>query len=274
MNKKLFLALLLLASWAGLLPAQGPISGFLPRPGQWQVAANYSTESYDTYLQEDGEIFQRLDSRSPSLFAEYGLAANNSLVFTLPYIDNGPGNRAWQDAALWFKYRNQLREVAHGRHAVLTAVGLSFPVGDYPADNLAAIGRRATVFGGRLVWQYQDDNGWFLHLQSGIDFQIAPEAAAAWPVLLRAGWGTPWFYVEGWLERYTALETAARTNGGNLALGVNSSWLRTGGTLYFPVRPWLGVQGGMAYILDGKNIGKSLRWNTGVVFQFGGERRE
>ena len=251
------------------LAAQGPISGFFPRPGQLQLAANYSIETYDTYLRADEAIDQTLDSRSYSLFAEYGLADNNSLVFTLPYVDNGGDNRAWQDAALWMKYRNLLREVDHGSHTLLTAVGLSFPVGNYAADIPLAIGRRATVFGGRLVWQYQDYNGWFISMQSGIDFQIAPEAVAAWPVLLRAGWGTPWFYVEGWLERYTALDTAPVNN--NLAAGVQSSWLRTGGTLYFPVRPWLGVQGGTAYMLDGEFIGQSLRWNMGVVFQFGGK---
>jgi hypothetical protein len=258
--------------YALLLPAQGPISGFLPRAGQLQFAANYSIESYDTYLRADDAIDQALDSRSYSLFAEYGLAEHNSLVVTLPYVDNGSDNRAWQDAALWFKYRNLRREVDHGQHTLLTAVGLTFPVGNYAADTPLAIGRRATVFGGRLVWQYQDYNGWFLQVQSGIDFQVAPDAAAAWPLLLRAGWGTPWFYVEGWLENYAALETTG--NSGNLAAGVQSSWLRTGGTLYFPVRPWLGVQGGWAYMLDGAFIGQSTRWFTGFVLQFGGVEPE
>ena len=86
------------------------------------------------------------------------------------------------------------RRQAHATSRFFTAVGLSVPVGDYETDGIAALGQRATVFQGRLAYQFQHDDGWFLHAQSGIDFQIAPEAQSAWPLLLRTGYGGKYFY--------------------------------------------------------------------------------
>ena len=246
--------------------AQGPISGFLPAPGQWDLAYSYSRESFSTFFDENGERTDRaLLARSHNFFLEHGLNQRSSLVISAPYIHNDRTNQGLQDGGLWLKYRNERNEQPQGAHNVLTAVGLSFPLSGYANDNPLAIGRRASTFHGRLVWQYEASYGWFLHLQSGIDFQFAPVAQAALPILVRGGVGTSWFYADAWLERYQSLDGQA--NGPQLTAGTGSTWTRVGGTLYFPLRAWVGVLGGLTYVIDGKNIGYSQRWHVGVVFR-------
>ncbi len=246
------------------LQAQGPISGFMPQPGQWDIAYSYSQESFSTFLNENGERMEReLDAISHSIFIEHGMNEHSSLVITAPYISNNAENKGWQDGSIWLKYRNERVEKPHGASNVITAIGLSFPLSNYINDNPLAIGRRATTFQGRIGWQYEASYGWFLQIQSGIDFQFVPTAQAAIPVLVRGGLGTSWFYADAWLERFQSLD--AQGGGQQLAAGTGSTWTRVGATLYFPLQPWVGVVGGLTYIIDGKNIGRSQRWHVGVV---------
>lgn len=251
-----------------LLFAQGPINGFMPKPGQLDAAFTYSQESFSEFFNENGERINRsIDAISYNLFLEYGADEQTALVFTAPYIINNDDNKGWQDAGLWLKYRNERDERPLGFHNFITAIGLGFPMSKYPNDNPNAIGRRATTFQGRFAWQYDAKYGWFVQLQSGIDFQLAPDAQGAIPILIRGGLGTSRFYFDVWLEQYQSLQGNA--NGGNLSAGAGSTWTRTGGTFYVPVTNWLGAFTGGALILGGKNIGQSTRWNVGLVFRAG-----
>lgn len=248
------------------LHAQGPISGFMPQPGQLDVAYTYSQEKFEQFYNELGtRIPRNLTSRSHNLFLEYGMNAHSSLVLTAPHINNGGTNQGWQDGSLWLKYRNQRKERPQGFHNLITAVGLSFPLSNYANDNPAAIGRRATTFNGRFLWQYEARYGWFLHIQSGIDFQFVPIAQSAIPLLIRGGLGTSWFYADLWFEHYQSLNGSPAD--GQLVAGTGSTWTRLGATLYFPIRPWVGWVGGITQVVGGRNIGASLRWNTGFVFR-------
>ena len=262
------LLFLLLLFSSGLF-AQGPINGFLPKPGQLDAAFTYSSENYSKFNNENGDLIDRnIDAVSYNLFLEYGLDPKMALIVTAPYISNNPDNQGWQDGSIWLKYRNERIEQNKGYHNLITSIGLGFPLSQYPNDNIAAIGRRATTFQGRFLWQYDAKYGWFVSAQSGIDFQLAPEALAALPVLVRGGIGTSRFYADIWLEHYQSLQsTVANQNG---ASGAGSTWTRAGGTLYVPIAPWVGVFTGGALILGGKNIGQSTRWNLGIVFRANG----
>jgi len=252
--------------------AQGPISGFPTPKGETAFALSYSKENYDTYLLPDNdEEAREIETISYSLFVETGLNSNTSLVATLPYLRTNQRMGSLQDASLWLKYMNLDRRAGRGAHRVFTGVGLSFPVGNYETDGIAALGQRATIFQGRLVYQFQHDSGWFLSAISGIDFQFSPEARSVWPLLLRTGYGGKYFYVEAWFERVTALESgdAAQT----AIAGTGSSWRRIGGTLYVPATRWLGFQVGGAWVTGGTFIGRSSRLNTGVIFKLGTGRK-
>lgn len=264
-NRSLSILLLIALPLATVL-AQGPISGFPTPKGETAIAISFSVEHYDTYfLPEEAQEARDVETISYSLFLETGLSDNTSLVVTLPWMRTNDRTGSLQDGSIWLKYMNLDRRQAHATSRFFTAVGLSVPVGDYETDGIAALGQRATVFQGRLAYQFQHDDGWFLHAQSGIDFQIAPEAQSAWPLLLRTGYGGKYFYTEAWVEWVTALESGSGVQ--TATAGTGSSWRRIGATLYFPARPWVGVNLGGAWVLGGEFIGQSSRLSAGLVFK-------
>lgn len=244
--------------------AQGPISGFVEKKGEIVTALSFGRETYEEYFLPDDDVEDRsITTTNYSLFVEAALSDNTALVTTLPWLQNNDAGGSLQDGSLWIKYANVQKRSGRAVNNIITAVGLSFPVGGYEVDGPEAIGQRATVFQSRLTYQYQHDAGWFLSGQSGIDFQFSPESATAWPLLLRGGYGNKFFYLEAWLEFVTALGGGADVLGS--ATGTGSSWRRTGGTLYVPVTPKLGLTLAGARVLGGTFIGDSFRWNGGVV---------
>ncbi|MFK8160839.1 MAG: transporter [Lewinella sp.] len=248
--------------------AQGPISGFPTPKGETAIAISYSQEVYDTYfLPEDASEQRDIETISYSLFVESGLSDNTSLVLTLPWMRTNDREGSVQDGSIWLKYMNLDNRGERSASRFFTAVGLSLPIGNYESTGIAALGQRATVFQGRLAYQFQHDDGWFLHGQTGIDFQFAPEAQSAWPLLLRTGYGGKFFYTEAWIEFVTALESGTGVQ--TATAGTGSSWNRVGATLYFPVRPWVGLNFGGAWVLNGTYIGQSSRLNAGLVFKLG-----
>lgn len=264
-KRKFWTAALLVVAFARLA-AQGPVSGFPVAKGEVALAPTYGIESYDTYLGEGGVAEDRqVTTTSYSLFLEAGVNDLTSLIATLPYLRTNDRPGSLQDASLWIKYKNLDRRSTQGAHRFFTGVGLSFPVGNYETMGIAALGRRATVFQSRLVYQYQYDSGFFLHAQSGIDIQFAPESRSSWPVLFRTGYGTRYVYVEGWFELVTALQSGTAIQTATAATG--SSWQRAGGTVFVPLRPWVGVVTGAAYVFGGEYIGKSSRYHLGLVFK-------
>ncbi|CAH0999507.1 hypothetical protein LEM8419_00807 [Neolewinella maritima] len=266
LDQKRWTGIAILLCFSGLLAAQGPIGGFPVERGSITLAPAYSSERYGTYLGEGGVPEDRdITTVSYSMFLEAGLNDQTALVATLPYLQTNQDRGSLQDASVWIKYMNLERPAKRATHRVFTAIGLSFPVGDYATTGIAAIGQRATIFQGRLVYQYQFDSGFFLHAQSGVDVQFAPESRSTWPVLLRTGYGARYFYVEGWMEFVTALEGGSAVQ--TATAGSGSSWRRLGGTLYVPITPWLGAVGGGAYVLGGEYIGKSARLNLGLVIK-------
>ncbi|MEM6396665.1 MAG: transporter [Bacteroidota bacterium] len=268
MGTRLATTLTILTALGFAIPtyAQGPIAGFAVPKGEVAIALNYATEHYDTYLNPDGDEDRSLTAMSYSLFVEAGLGDQTAIVVSLPYVETNDENSDFQDASIFLKYRNLESRDGEARHWLHTAVGATFPIGNYPTDGEFAIGQQAFVFQGRLVYQYQHDQGWFLSALSGIDFQLSPDSRAVWPLLFRAGYGAPWLYLEGWLEFVTALDG---TQGAETALaGTGSSWTRTGATVYAPITPKFGVQVNGAWILGGEFIGRSTRLGGGVVFKF------
>ncbi len=269
MRDRWYPGLSLIAALIGCTPnayAQGPIGGFPVAKGEVAFAPGFSREVYHTYYGENGSPEAReVTTTSYNFFLEAGMNDLTTLVATLPYLETNERSGSLQDASLWIKYKNLDSRSGNAAHRVFTAVGLSFPISNYETMGIAAIGQRATVFQTRLVYQYQFDNGFFVHGQSGMDIQFAPESRTSWPVLLRTGYGSRLFYAEGWLEFVTALNGGTAVQTATASTG--SSWQRAGGTLYLPIQPWVGLNIGGAYVFGGEYIGQSLRYNLGLVFK-------
>jgi hypothetical protein len=244
---------------------QGPITGFMPGGKGTDLALTYSQEGYDEYF--FGRERQAIDYEvhSLSLFIEHGITDSLSIVVNLPYLRADELNKGLQDGAVWAKYRNGHDQFASGRLTQITAVGLSFPLSRYPVMTDNPIGLRSTVLQGRYAGQFQFNNGLFINLQAGLDFQISPNNQTALPVLARMGWGSAKFYLEAWLEYYHTFESGVDLQ---IQGGQGSRWWRTGGVLYYAFSDDFGIFLGGAYILSGRNIGQSVRINTGVVYKW------
>jgi len=249
--------------------AQGPINGFMPQKGQWDIATTYSQEKYDDFFDTDGKLESRsIRQQSYNLYLEHGFNQQTSVVITAPYISHNDDNKGFQDASLWLKYRNDRTAKKQGISNFITAFGVSFPLSQYPTDNPTAIGRGAATIHGRLLWQYDANYGWFIQIQSGLDFQFSPNAVAAIPLLIKGGIGTKWLYADLWFEHFQSLNTTS-IDGIQMA-GRSSIWDKIGTTIYVPITPWIGVFTGGAIVLSGKNIGQGKRLNAGLVFRLGG----
>ena len=249
------------------LLAQGPLSGFMPRKKQTDIALTYSYDHYDFYYFGSEKRPLKNTTQSVNLFIERGFTDSFSLVFTLPYIWIDEMNTNFQDATIFIKYRNHYNRFGNGDLSLITGVGLSFPVSNYSKETETPIGERSTLFQGRLLMQIKFDIGLFLHLQSGVNFRIIPDAQTSIPLLFRTGFGGSKFYVDAWVEFFNTINP-----GTDLMVfgGAGSSWIKIGGTIYYPLIPQIGLAISGSALLVGQNIGLSNRVNAGVVFRFGG----
>lgn len=250
--------------WIGQLAAQGPISGFMLEKGTHDFAVNAATENFDTYIFGDEEEARDYEAQSLSIYYEYGFSNKSSVVFTAPYISIDEGNQGLQDGSLFFKFRNKHADTPAGKLSIITALGISAPLSSYPTDTDNPIGFGAPSFQGRLVAQHNFSSGAFVHLQSGVDFRLLDQIQTSIPILLRGGYGTQYYFVEAWAEWFDTLRNGIDQN---VTGGSGSDWLRLGGTVYVPVYKGLGLVGGVAYIVAGKNIGLSNRYHLGAVYR-------
>lgn len=262
MKKWIGISLLL---WPVFIQAQGPIQGFMPGGGNLDLAFSYAYDSYDTYLFGDEARDQKLITRSVNLFLEYGTSDQFSLLLTVPYLWIDDTNQGLQDGSFYLKFRNMYKQNDKGTFSAITALGMTFPFSNYPTSTETPIGIKATTFNARFNLQYRGNQGWFVFLQSGLDYRLIPNALASLPTLFRVGYGGRWIYVDGWLENFYTFNAGSddRIQGGS-----GSSWWRFGATFYVSIVPSFGLVFNYARFLSGRNIGLSDRLGAGFVYKF------
>lgn len=259
-----FLLLSFLSLLSTLAVAQGAIDGYMKGKGNTDIALTYSRERYNRYF--FGENEQRLENslQSLSLYLTHGFRDSLDIVISIPYIRTDSLNSSLQDAILAVKFRNRRTNFANGDAlSIITSVGLSFPISAYPIDTQRPIGVRALTFMGRLMGQYEFSNGAFVNLQSGYDFRIAPAPLHSIPVIFRMGYAGP-IYFDVWMDYYKTFDAGVDAQ---ITGGEGSTWLKVGGTIYYPIGNKFGAFVGMAHYLYGRNIGLATRGNIGVVFK-------
>lgn len=247
-----------------LMEAQGMISGFMNAKGTLDIAPGYGYEHFDEYLFGEERRERPLTTRSYNLFAEYSMTDHGSLVLNIPYLHITEEVNGVQDGSLFIKVRNGLRKFSSGRLNTITAVGLTVPLSAYPTNVETPLGYGAVQFQGRLVLQYNTDYGFFFHLQSGADFRFLSPLQTSVPILARAGFGSTYYFVEGWVEWYNTLNNAVDQQ---ITGGAGSDWTRLGATLYIPIYQGIGLAGNLAYIVGGRNIGLSSRYGFSLVYR-------
>jgi len=246
------------------LPAQGPVSGFMPGGKHTDIAVNYTYEHFDQYYFGNELENAPTTTRSANLFLEHGFSDSLGLILTLPYKWIDQINRGLQDATLLLKYRNHYRQRRNGQSTFITSVGLSSPISAYPVDTENPIGIRATTFQSRILTQFQWNSGVFVLFKTGLDFRLIPSALVAVPALFRVGWGGRKWYVDGWLEFYHTFNPGTDVQ---ISAGNGSRWQRLGATIYYAFTPSTGVVLNAARFLGGANIGKANQLSAGLVFK-------
>ena len=259
----LLMAFAMVMTGAFAANAQGPIDGFMKRAKETDFALTYSYENYDQYWFGSELEDRTLEIQSINLFIAHALGRRFNLIASIPYMKTQT-EQGLQDAILALKFINKKHEYTHGKLTRLSALGFSFPLGDYDNEVENPLGARTVNFMLRHVVQYQSNQGWFAHLQSGIEFQLVPISRLGIPLVARAGWGGKRIYVDFWWEFFHTF------NGGvnqTIGSGEGSQWSRIGGTFYVAINDHIGVFIGAAETLSGKNIGKASRINTGLVLK-------
>ena len=256
----LFFSLFFIAS----VFAQGPISGFMQKDGVTDFAIAYSSEQYSSYFFGKEEQFIDNQLSAVSLFIEHSVHDSFSIVATVPYIRIDEVNKGIQDGILAIKYRNQYKRGQSSAVSLITSVGMSFPMSGYSKDSDNPIGARTASFQGRFLMQHQFDFGFFYQIQTGIDFRLIPNALTSLPVLFRFGYGASKFYFDGWLEIYRSFNAGVDET---LQGGSGSSWVKIGGTFFYPITSNIGSFVGIAQFLSAENVGLSTRWNAGFTYK-------
>jgi hypothetical protein len=246
--------------------SQGAYDGYLKGKGKADVVLTYAQENYDTYF--FGRERQAIDNRivTGALFAQAGVSDNLDVLVNLPYVRTDSMNQNFQDALLGIKYRNKQKAIENGSHNILTALGVQFPVSGYAADSDNPIGQRAVVFQARFISQHQWNTGFFMMMQSGLDFRLLPDAQFGLPVIARMGYGNPYFYFDIWVDYFRTLNAGVDTQ---IGAGQGSAWWKLGATAFIPLVKQFGIVGGIGQIVAGENIGLSTRWNAGFVWRLG-----
>jgi hypothetical protein len=289
MKKNLLYALCFCAH---LLPAQGPLDGYLKGQGKLDIAPSFSWMRANSF---DGAAGTRYDEGYRgglvSVFAEYGVTDRFDLVATIPYIFTAD-QRGLQDGGLYVKYRPLLLESnTRGRLSILFGTGVSGPLSNYEPLAAGALGQRAVVVPARLIAQWDTPLGLFVNLTGGWNWRLdqlreediaevqrrrpgynptdPPGYATG---LLKIGFPAARYYVDGWLEyQWTAPDqgTDYQPNIPDLPQAYGVSYTQVGGTVYYSESGRNGVFVSAGYILSGRNVSRIMRLTVGGVFKMG-----
>ncbi len=182
-----------------------------------------------------------------------------------------------QDMALGIKIRPLYQDWGSvGAVSLMGSFVFTTPLTDYIADAPVAIGHQATQYEGRLLAQYKHPSGLFALVSGGyiqrrnviIDRGYAVSVPDVWDYVFRTGFAYTALYADAWLQVQQA------RSGTDIGPGVpfpsNAvSFTRLGFTLYknLPFAPHFGATLGSAFTLGGENIGKSTRFQAGMVYR-------
>ena len=280
-----------IATYAVILSAQGPLDGYMKGKGHLDLAPSFSFMSAKVFEGAQQEQYNiPYNGNLLSLFAAYGITDRFDAVASIPYVFTS-NQSGLQDGGLYVKYRILKAEVqGKGRWSVIAGTGVSAPLSDYEPIAAGALGQRAVVVPGKIIVQWDTPWGPFLHLTGGYNWRLddyseadlnrvrstrpdytppAVPSYASW--LVKAGLPLQGFYADIWCE----WQQTNPDDGANFAPGVTDlaqaygvSYTQVGGTVYFSETGKRGVFLSGGKILRGRNVSRILRLTGGMVFKF------
>lgn len=279
------------------LRAQTPTDGLMMSKGVFCAAAMYSRSHWTEYW--EGTNFRSnpnlgtVSNQSLMLMGALGITDRLNAIVALPYVKTDAsasylaGQRGFQDASVWLKYRVVKQKVVSGTLSGFVTGGLSTPTTNYVADFMPLnIGMRSQTASVRLIADYHHKSGFYLTVQTGYtrrgnvridrnsylfenrmyytnEVQVPDMADGT----VRLGFRNVRFQTDVWLERFAGLSgDDIRYN--EMPFLTNAMKATTIG--------WYGryniknfsVTGGVSRVIAGRNVGQSTGFSVGALYAF------
>ena len=276
---------------------QGIVDGFFSGKGDISFTASYLRSSYDEFyvgenLTDPVPAHNEIDQNIYSLYAKYGLSDNFSIVANIPYIStkgNGepdPINgekevSGFQDISILGKFRPYRIPLGEGNLDFITALGVNIPTG-YEPNGVLSIGSGSFTLDPYLGFHLMADMGLFSTVSAGYSFRGDAnnnlnigdggdfDVPNAFLVSGKVGYAASKFYLEAWVdyqESTDGVDIMGAGFAGNLP-ETEVNYTRLGLTGYVPINQLIGISGGYGTVVDGRNIGDSNYFYTGLTFNF------
>ncbi|RSK33833.1 hypothetical protein [Hymenobacter metallilatus] len=273
--------------------AQSLSSGFMSGRKHGSVSISGTQEWYESvYLVPEKvdqvPIFRRINVRSVSLYANYGITDKIEAVLSLPYVrsegnadplvtQNSPYTNVregLQDVSGLLKFKVYSTELGSSLLNLLGVASLSTPVSNYKSEQgleyIIAIGNRATKVSTLGIAQLQTASGVFFTGQAGYSLRSG-RVPNAFVAETKVGYAGPRFYVDGW----AAFQQSASTGTDILQPGFDGDftatrvdYTRLGVSVFRPLAQGFGLVLGASTYVSGRNVGKSTGVTGGLAYNF------
>jgi hypothetical protein len=262
------------------------------------TGAMYQISSWNDYwegsFKRNNENLGTVIYQSTSLMGNYGLTHNLNLICNLPYVQTKAsagvlsGLEGLQDLSIWAKWCFLHDSIGKGSLTLFGLGGLSVPTHNYVADYLPlSIGLKSRTLSGRLIADYQLGN-WFattsgtftyrnnikldryayyttsLHLTNEVEM---PNVAQ---FQLRTGYRSRYLIAEGLIHQNKTLGGFdIRKNDMPFPSNRMNSLQAAVAFKYTPkYYHHFSLIANAAYVLQGRNVGQSFTWGTGLFYAF------
>lgn len=284
-------AFLLLSCLAGR--AQSLSSGFMSGKNHGSVSVSATQEWYESvYLVPEKidavPIFKRIEVRSVSVYANYGITDKIEAVLSLPYI-RSEGNadsrvvqdlrytnvrQGLQDISGLLKFKTYSTELGSSILNLMGVVSVSTPVSNYKSEQgleyIIAIGNKATKVSTSGIAHLQTVSGVFITGQAGYSVRSG-RVPNAFVAETKVGYAGPKFYIDGW----AAFQKSGSNGTDILQPGFDNffpatrvDFARVGVSAFRPLAQGLGLVVGASTYVAGRNVGKSTGVTGGLAYNF------
>jgi hypothetical protein len=293
--------LILLAMMSAPLHAQTIDDGIMISRHNLFVGNLYTNDSWDHYweghLNRVNGNLGTVTTQTNTWYADYGVTNRLNFIASVPYVWTNAsqgvlhGMQGFQDITLAAKYSFIDRPFTkYGSLKAIVVASGGFPLTNYEPDfQPLSIGNQSKRVSGRLTLNFQANKGWYLNGSSAYTFRDnvtldVPYYYTNGQLFLTSDVTMPdvfdYILSAGYRKRRVLAEgsfSQQRTQGGGdirrqdmpfISNHVNYSRVGTRLMYQIPKLRTLTAQFAFSYIPDGRNIGQSTTYTTGLMYTF------
>lgn len=293
---KKYLLMVLLLSGKFIAHAQMPHDGiFMPKKTAC-LALSYTNSNWSNYwegnLRRGNQNIGHHITESFAAMAVVGLSNRLNLIVALPYVrtkttsGNLLGQRGFQDAAIWLKYR--FFQVFEERLSISGAVGGTIPASNYIPEYLPmSIGIQSKTLNTRIIVNYLTNSGFYLGGHGTYSYRTNIEVdrdaylangklyysnEVTIPNTFDAGIRTGYLKNNGRIQAEGFVETFRCISGDNIRRNdmpfPTNKMAATVVGIYAKYQPKkLGINARITQVISGQNVGQSQSYTIGLMYQ-------